>query len=109
MTLTGGRNTATPPHTRRICTIAVPWDSELRMAVCAGAAGALLWALPAQAAENTSALLQQLSAQLKQDQLQIEALRRQIDALQNRIDQTPVIPPGPPPPDARNVLVTQQP
>jgi hypothetical protein len=44
------------------------------------------------AADNVSALLQQMSTQLKQDQLQIETLRRQIDALQNRIGQAPVLP-----------------
>jgi hypothetical protein len=74
------------------------------------AAATLLLPLPAQAAEKLGTLLQEMRAQLEQDQLQIDALKRQLDGFQKRLDQTPVIlPPGVPPPAARNIVVTQQP
>lgn len=51
-----------------------------------------------------------MRAQLEQDQRQIDALKRQLDGFQKRLEQTPVVlPPGVPPPDARNIVVTQQP
>src|SRR5438067_11455783 len=72
-------------------------------------AASLLLSLPAQA-EKLDTVLQQVRAQLEQDQRQIDALRRQIDQLQKRVEQVPVIPPpGVPPRDALNVVVTQQP
>ncbi len=80
------------------------------MAVRGGVAASLLWALPAQAAENVTTLLQRLGARLDQDQVQIDGLKRQIEELQKRLGQSAVAPPpGVPAVDARNVVVTQQP
>jgi len=68
------------------------------------------WAVPAEAAESVTTLLQQMRTQLELDQRQINALKHQIDRLQKRVDRTPVVPPaGVPPADAVGVLVTQQP
>src|SRR5437879_6288046 len=73
-------------------------------------AATLLWALPAQAAEKISTVLQQMRDQLEEDQRQINALRRQLEGFQKRLDQTVVTPPpGVPPREARSVVVTQQP
>ena len=84
--------------------------AALRTVARGGVAATLLWAVPAQAADSVSAVLQQMRAQLDQDQQQIEALKRQIDRLQKRVEQTPVLPPpGVPPIDATGFLVTQQP
>jgi len=81
-----------------------------RLAVRGGIAASLLWALPAQAAENVTTLLRQLGARLDQDQVEIDGLKRQIDDLQRRFGQSVVAPPpGVPAPAARNVVVTQQP
>jgi hypothetical protein len=63
--------------------------------------------LPAQAAEDLGAVLQQMRARLEEDQLQVAALKHQLDGLQKRLEQIPAA--GVPPRDARNVVVTQQP
>jgi hypothetical protein len=83
-------------------------DTVLRTAMQSGVAISLLWAAPAQAADGVEALLRELRQQLKEDQQEIRALKRQVDQLTKRVEQvTPA--PGVPPPDARNVVVTQQP
>jgi hypothetical protein len=70
----------------------------------------LVLPFPARAAEQLDTVLRQMRAQLEQDQRQIDALKRQLDGFQKRLEQTPVVlPPGVPPPDARNIVVTQQP
>ena len=82
------------------------------MTGCSVSAATLLFVLPfpAQAAEKLDAVLQQMRAQLEQDQRQIDALKRQLEGFQKRLDQTAVVsPPGVPPRDALNVVVTQQP
>jgi predicted porin len=99
-------------RTREISTTRVPQsrDTAFRMAVGGGLAASLLWALPTQAAENVTSLLQQMRVQLDQDQAQIERLKRQLDDLQKRVGQTLVAPPpGVPAPEVQNVVVTQQP
>lgn len=110
--MTNKIDASAPPRKRKISTTVISQNrrNSLRLAVCGGATASLLWALPAQAAENLGTLLQQMHAQLEQDQLQIDALKRQLDQLQKRVDQTPVVPPpGAPPGNAVGVLVTQQP
>jgi len=75
------------------------------------AAASLLLSLPAQAADKLDVvLLQQLREQLKEDQIAIRALKGELAEVRKRLDKTAAIaPPGVPPPDARNVIVTQQP
>jgi hypothetical protein len=85
-------------------------SAVIRAALQGGVAVSLLWAAPARAADRVGDLWQQLRQQLEQDQQQIRALSRQVDQLSKRVEQTPVVPaPGVPEPDARNVIVTQQP
>ena len=85
-------------------------STVFRTAAYGGIAVSLLWAAPARAADSVEVLLRQLRQQLDQDQRQIQALRRQVDTLSKRVEQTPVAPaPGVPDPEARNVVVTQQP
>jgi hypothetical protein len=85
-------------------------SNAVRLAVRSGVAASLLWALPAEAAENVTTLLRQLGARLDQDQVEIDALKRQIDDLQTRLGQNAAAPAhGVPARDARNVVVTQQP
>jgi porin-like protein len=71
---------------------------------------ALLWAAPALADEDLRAVLQQVREQLKQDKLEIRALRSELAEVRKRVDKSaPLPPPGVPPREARNVVVTQQP
>jgi hypothetical protein len=82
----------------------------LRAAAQCSMAISLLWGAPAKAADRIEALLQQMSQQLKEDQRQIRALTRQVDELSKRVGQMPAaVAPGVPAPEARNVVVTQQP
>ena len=84
--------------------------NAVRLAVRSGVAASLLWAVPAEAAENVTTLLRQLGARLDQDQVQIDGLKRQVEELQKQLGQNAVAPPpGVPAPDAKNVVVTQQP
>ena len=88
-------------------------------------AATLLWALPVHAADEVTSLLGQVKKQLEQSQRQVEqsqrqleksqkeikALKQQVEILTKRVEQTPVLPaPGAvPAPDAKNVVVMQQP
>ena len=84
-------------------------SAVFRAAIWGGVAILLLWAPPAaRAADRVEVLLQQLRQQLKEDRQEIRALRRQVEELSKRVEE--VRPkPGVPPPEARNVSVTQQP
>src|SRR5215470_17220004 len=95
-------------------------------------AATLLWALPVHAADDVTELLVQVKKQLEQSQHQMEqshrqleqsqrqleqsqrevkALKQQVEVLTKRVEQTPAAPaPGAvPAPDAKNVVVMQQP
>jgi hypothetical protein len=70
----------------------------------------LFWTVPVWATDDPNALLRQLSQQLLQSQQQIKALQKQVNDLEKKVQQAPVVgAPGVPPPDAQNVVVTQQP
>ena len=72
-------------------------------------AAASSWSLPALADDDTTALLKQLRVQLQQSQEQIQALQKQVNDLAKKMRQVPVVAAGVPSPDARTVVVTQQP
>lgn len=73
--------------------------------------GSLLWPARVWAADDPdAALLKQMRAQLQQSRQQIQALQKQVDLLATKLQQAPVAAaPGVPSPDARSVIVTQQP
>jgi hypothetical protein len=78
--------------------------------LCSILAAGLCWSVPALAADDTAALLQQLRLQLQQSQQQIQALQQQVNDLAQRVPQAPTVAAvGVPPPGAKNVVVTQQP
>ena len=107
--------------------------SPLCRAVAHGSlAATLLWALPAQAADDVTELLVQVKKQLEQSQRQMEqsqrqleqnqrqleqsqrevkALKQQVEVLTKRVEQTPVAAARSvvPAPDAKDVVVMQQP
>src|SRR5215472_4323870 len=81
-------------------------------------AATLLWALPVHAADDVTGLLVQVKKQLEQSQRQLEqsrrevkALKQQVEVLTKRVEQTPVAPArgAAPAPDAKDVVVMQQP
>ncbi len=79
-------------------------------AVYASLAAGLCLTGPASAADGTDVLLQQLRRQLEQSQQQIQALQQQVNDLAQKVQRAPTVSaPGVPAPDARNVVVTQQP
>lgn len=72
-------------------------------------AASICWSLPALADDDTTALLKQLRVQLQQSQQQIQALQKQVNELAKKVRQVPDVAAGVPSPDARNIVVTQQP
>jgi len=103
-----------------------PRGSLVCCAVAHGSVAAtLLWAIPVHATDDVTSLLGQVKKQLEQSQRQMEqsqrqleqsqkeikALKRQVEVLTKRVEQTPAAPaPGAvPAPDAKNVVVMQQP
>jgi hypothetical protein len=81
------------------------------LAAQVGLIAGLFWVVPASAADDPDALLlQQMRLQLQQSQQQIQALQKQVNALAQKLQKVPVVAaPGVPPPDAANIVVTQQP
>ena len=89
-----------------------------RAAAHGSVAATLLWALPVRAADDVTELLVQVKKQLEQSQRQLEqsqrevkALKQQVELLTKRVEQTPVAaaPGVAPAPDAKDVVVMQQP